>query len=129
MPTQKGIAVIWGVGSTTNITNFGTYKLQTRDYSRKAEKYQSKDENGETKGIVFYEYTERATFRYIPNATSGSAVTPVLPSIGDSFSIPDSTLTQISGAGWIVEDAGFKGTNESALAADVEAWRYGGAAL
>lgn len=129
MPTQKGIAVIWGVGSTTNISNFGTYKLQSRDYSRKAEKAQIKDENGETKGIVFYEYTERATFRYIPNNTSGSAVVLVLPAIGDSFSIPDATATQISGAGWIVEDAGFKATNEGPLAADVEGWRYGGAAL
>lgn len=127
MATTRGIGVIWGVGTST-ISEFGTCKIQSRDYSRKGEKVQIKDENGNTVGLSYFDYIEKATWRYIPNsANSGSAVSFTPPAFGDSFTVADTTLTWLAGSSpWFVEDVNVKSTNDNATGCDVEAWRYAG---
>jgi len=121
----KGVGVTWGTSSTTFSTGMGTFYLQSRDHSKKAENKSIKDGNGETRGKVFFDQTEEASFEYIPisSGTVNGSLVPTIPAIGDLFTVSDSIYTAIAGV-YLVEDISTKSSNNGALKATVKLMKY-----
>lgn len=101
---QKGIAVAWGLtssgyaysASATALNIKGIEQSLTKD----AQLFESKDNNGETNGLVFFDPTKEIGLRCYPsNTTIATAKTAaaVLPAIGDKFTITDADDATIAG--------------------------------
>lgn len=119
----RGVGVHWGVGTTTAIVAFGTFKLQTRDYSKKSEMETLKDSTGVTVAKIYYDPTEEATFEYIPSAASGGVAAPTLPAIGDLITVVD-TVSGVAGTTWLCDDVSTKSSNTSCMRVTVRMTKY-----
>lgn len=124
-PQFKGVKIHWGVSSTTT-SAFGTLTLQSRDHSRNADTDIVQDATGFAVNKTFFNYSDTATFEYIPTAAAPGAgnVTPTVPEAGDMVTVVDSVYTQIAGTNWIVDSASTRSSNTSAMRVTVNLTRY-----
>jgi len=119
----KGVGCHWGVGSTTAVVAFGTFKLQTRDYTRKSEMETIRDYEGTTVSKIYYDPTEEATFEYVVTAASGGVAAPTLPAIGDVITVVD-TVSGVGGTSWLCDDVSTKSSNTSCMRVTVKMTKY-----
>lgn len=116
MNVYKGVGVHWGTDSTGVTTALGTFKLQSRNFDRMAEKESIKDGKGRTVTAIYYDESEEASLEVIPTGTYGDDdLSPTLPAIGDMVTVTDSKFTQIAGTTWIVESVSSATSNTGAM--------------
>lgn len=101
MATQKGIGVVWGIG-TSNLTTTGTGILRPnrQGLSDTQETSEHRDENGEVKGVTLFNRTKTVTLDVYPaGATLANAAAALTnrPAPGDVITLVDSTDTQLAG--------------------------------
>jgi hypothetical protein len=107
-----GVAVSFGVAGigladSTSTSQLGTFKLQSYNYKRMAEKDIVKDGNGTDVQATLYNQSSEATFEYIPQASSASGVAAaaVVPAVGDRITVTSTDAFQpISASTWFVWD-------------------------
>jgi len=104
--TQKGLAVAWGITSTS-YTYTGTATVLAvhateQSLTKDAKMTESADPvTGATLGIVFYDFTNEVQLRVYPKGSGLTAATNAamaLPAIGDKFCIID-TDTAVGAGG------------------------------
>ncbi len=101
---QKGIAVAWGITSSGYAyTGSGTalnVKSIEQSLTKDAEVFESKDSNGETNGVLFFNPTSELGLRVYPSGASlanAKTAAAVLPACGDKFTITDADDSTIAG--------------------------------
>lgn len=122
-PVHKGVGVHWGV-SSTGCTGFGTFALQSRDLSKRADSEVIQDATGFATNKTFFNHTDSATLEVVFTGSSGGNLTPTIAEIGDTLTITDSVFTQIAGTTWIVEDVSVRSSNTTAMRATVNLTKY-----
>ena len=101
---QKGIAVAWGISSSAYAYTGSATALNVKSIeqtlTKDAQVFESKDSNGETNGLVFFDPTSEVSLRVYPSNTAlSTAVTAgaVLPAVGDKFTITDASDASLAG--------------------------------
>lgn len=122
-PVHKGVGVHWGVTST-GCTGFGTFVLQSRDFSKRADSEVIQNASGFTVNKTFFNHNDSATLEVVVTGSSGGAVAPVLAEVGDVVTITDSTFTNIAGTNWLVEDVSSRSSNTSAMRLSFSLTKY-----
>ena len=112
-----GVGFNWGcvsTGITAGLT--GSFNIQSRQYSRKANKFEATDSGGNEVGWNYYNQNETATLEYMPTSASptGSA-TVGMPAVGDQITVTDNSFVQIAGTWRVESDASAKSSNKEAL--------------
>jgi hypothetical protein len=107
--TFLGVGVNFGVAGTTAITGtgIGTFKLQTQNHRKSAEKEVIKDGDGIDVQATIYNPTEEAEFEYVPSGSTGAAAitASVIPAIGALVTVANaSQYTPIAATTWFVWD-------------------------
>jgi hypothetical protein len=126
---QKGLGVVWGV-STTNQTYTGSatvlnVKHTGQSYRKSSQKFECKDNNGETNGLVFFDARKELTLRCYPSgATLAAAKTNnVLPDPGDKFVVTDADDPDVAGT-YVVEECSKEKVNNGITTFDIRIIEY-----
>ncbi len=127
-----GVGVNFGVAGTTAITGtgIGTFKLQSQEHKKSAEKEIVKDANGISVQATIFDPTQEATFEYvISGAAAADAITAsVIPEIGILVTVTNAIqYTPIAATTWFVwEDPICKGSNVTAMRVTLHLKRWTG---
>lgn len=126
--TLKGLGIIWGVNGKT-FTGFSTatFKTQTLSLNRTADKAEVKNESGEVVGQVFYNEKKALSLSVVPSGSSianaGTALDNLLPAIGTTITVADSTNATVDGhhtGKYNLTSASLRFTNEGVATIDME---------
>lgn len=126
---SNGVSVAFGISSTSfSGSGIGTFKLQSRNHSKKAKKEDVADATGATVQRTYYDPSEEATLEYIQFAANNAALTAALvtPAIGAIVTITDTSYTEIAGTNWMVDDVSSAGSNTSATKITLKLERFAG---
>lgn len=127
---QKGIGVVWGVSSSaysyTGSATVLTVKSTGQSYRKSAQKFECKDANGETNGLVFFDARQELTLRVYPSAATIAAAKTanVLPAPGDKFTVTDSDDPDVAGTTYVVDECSKEKVNNGITTFDVRMTEY-----
>lgn len=127
-----GVGVNFGLAGTTAITGtgIGTFKLQSQDHKKSAEKEVIKDGDGIDVQATIYNPTEEATFEYVVSGATGAAAitSTLIPAVGAIVTVANAAqYTPIASTSWFVwEDPIIKFSNTSAAKVTLNLKRWTG---
>lgn len=126
---QKALGVVWGVSSTgftyTGSATVLNVKGTGQSFRKTAEKFECKDSNGETNGLVFFNPKKELTLRCYPSgATIAAAKTNnVLPDPGDKFVVTDADDPDVAGT-YVVDECSKEKVNNGITTFDIRVTEY-----
>lgn len=126
---QKGIGVVWGISSTgytyTAAATVLAVKGTGQTFRRSAEKFECKDGNDETIGLVFRNEKKELTLRCYPSSTTLALAQAanVLPAPGDKFVVTDAPDPDIAGT-YIVDECSKEKVNSGITSFDIKVTEY-----
>jgi hypothetical protein len=100
MAIQKGIGVVWGISGGLTAQASGAPLTQSEDWKIDSDVKEFKDENGDTKGMVFFNEKHELTVEVIPSGTTLAFAKGenILPAAGDLVTITDSDDAEVAGS-------------------------------
>lgn len=130
--TFLGLGVNFGIAGTTAITGtgIGTFKLQSQEHKKSAEKEVIKNEDGIDCQATLFNPTEEATFEYVVSgALLADAVSATkIPEIGQIVTVANAAqYPGLASAAWFVwDDPMIKGSNTGAMRVTLHLKRWKG---
>lgn len=115
MATQKGIGVVWGIGTTELSVGSASGKLKhtSQSLGKDIELMEHRDESGEVKGVTTFNATQTLELDIYPAGATLAAAADALvnfPAPGSTVTLTDSGDTEIDGV-WLVTASSKRKTN------------------
>lgn len=132
MAIQKGIGVVWGIGTTDLAAGTGVLRLTGENYSRDKEFVEHRGTDGEHVGVTSFGGTTTLELDVYPASDTASPTLAEavnaninLPTVGATVTLTDSADTDIAGD-WLCVAVGKRKTNTDKTVATVSLKRWTG---
>ena len=90
-PVHKGVGVHWAC-SSTGVTGFGTFSMQSRDFNKRADSEVIQDATGFATNKTYFNHMDQATMEVVVTGSAGGNLTPTIAEVGDVIRIDRSTF-------------------------------------
>jgi len=126
---HKGIGVCWGVSSSGYTYTASATVLRVKgtgqSYRKTANKFECKNETGETNGLVFSDQRKELTLRCYPSDTTLALAKTanVLPEVGDKFVVTDADDADLAGT-YVTEECSKERVNNGIATFDIRMIEY-----
>jgi hypothetical protein len=128
--SYTGIGILFGFpgGPTGTLTGVAIGNVQSLDFTRKSQKEQTKDGNGNTAGVAYYDHEDSATIDFVfSGSTTAIGNTTMLetavPTPGALATLTDTSFTALTKT-LLVDEFSVTRGNTKAMMAKVSLSRY-----
>lgn len=128
MATQKGIGVVWGIGTSNVTAGTGVLRPTQQALAKDIEIIEHRDNTGEVKGVTTFNGTRTLEIDLYPAGTTLAGATDAainIPEPGSTVALTDSADTDI-GTTWFVTASSKRKTNTDKTVATLSLKRWDG---